>query len=86
MKSRIIWFLVLALVQVARAQEDSLIYAIGKITNHSTKELITARITYQSEPYRNIVGAVNGSEFSIPLYGNMKYSITVEAPGFAVAK
>jgi outer membrane protein OmpA-like peptidoglycan-associated protein len=86
MKSRIVWFLVLALVQVARAQEDSLIYAIGKITHHSTKEPISARISYQSEPYRNIVGALNGSEFSIPLYGNTKYSITVEAPGFAVAK
>ena len=86
MKSRIVWILVLALVQVARAQEDSLIYAIGKITNHNTKELISARISYQSEPYRNIVGVVNGSEFYIPLYGNMKYSITVEAPGFAAAK
>lgn len=86
MKSRIVWILVLAFVQVARGQEDSLIYAIGKITNHSTKELVSARISYQSEPYRNIVGVMNGSEFSIPLYGNMKYSITVEAPGFAPSK
>lgn len=86
MKSRIVWILVLAAVQVARAQEDSLIYAVGKVTNHTTKELVDARISYQSEPYRNIVGVLNGSEFSFPLYGNTKYSITVEAPGFAPSK
>lgn len=65
---------------------DSLIYAVGKITNHSNKELVSAKISYQSLPYGNIVGVLSGSEFSIPLYGNEKYSITVEAPGFAPAK
>ncbi len=65
---------------------DSTIYAVGKITNHSNKELVTAKISYRSLPYGNIVGVLNGSEFSIPLYGNEKYSITVEAPGFAPSK
>lgn len=86
MKSLIVWILLLSVASVARAQEDSLIYATGKVTNHTTKELVIARISYQSEPYRNIVGVLNGSEFTIPLYGNMKYSITVEAPGFAPSK
>lgn len=66
--------------------QDSLIYAVGSISNHTTKEVVSAKISYQSLPYGNIVGVLNGSEFSIPLYGNEKYSITVEAPGFAPAK
>ena len=66
--------------------QDSLIYAVGKISNHSTKETVSAKISYQSLPFGNIVGVLNGSEFSIPLYGNEKYSITVEAPGYAPAK
>lgn len=70
----------------AGQEQDTLIYAIGKITNHATKEAITAKISYQSLPYGNIVGSLNGSEFSIPMYGNEKYSITVEAPGFAPSK
>lgn len=65
---------------------DSIIYAVGKITSHATKEMVTAKISYQSLPYGNIVGVMSGSEFSIPLYGNEKYSITVEAPGFAPSK
>jgi OOP family OmpA-OmpF porin len=66
--------------------QDSVIYAVGTISNHSTKEVVSAKISYQSLPYGNIVGVLNGAEFSIPLYGNEKYSITVEAPGFAPAK
>lgn len=66
--------------------QDSLIYAVGKVSNHNTKEMVSAKISYQSLPYGNIVGVLTGSEFSIPLYGNEKYSITVEAPGFAPAK
>ncbi len=65
---------------------DNTIYAVGTISNHATKELVSARISYQSLPFGNIVGVLNGSEFSIPLYGNEKYSVTVEAPGFAPAK
>jgi len=66
--------------------QDSIIYAVGTISNHNTKEIVSAKISYQSLPYGNIVGVLSGSEFSIPLYGNEKYSITVEAPGFAPAK
>lgn len=66
--------------------QDTLIYAVGKITNHSTKEMVIARISYESLPFGNIVGVMNGSEFSIPMYNREKYSITVEAPGFAPSK
>jgi OmpA-OmpF porin, OOP family len=68
------------------AQTDSLIYAEGKIINASTKEPITARIHYQSLPYGNKVGVLNNSSFSIPLFDGEKYSITVEAAGFAPVK
>ena len=67
-------------------QKDTLIYAVGKIFNHETKEPVSAKISYQSLPYGNIVGFLSGSSFSIPLYGNERYSITVEAPGFPPSK
>ena len=62
---------------------DTLIYAEGKIINAITKELITARITYESLPYGSKIGLLSGSSFSFPMYDNEKYSITVEANGFA---
>ncbi|MCX8491988.1 MAG: OmpA family protein [Cyclobacteriaceae bacterium] len=65
---------------------DTLIYAQGKIVSATTKEPIMARISYQSEPYANVVGSLNGSSFSFPLFEGDKYSITIEAPGFAPAK
>ncbi len=65
---------------------DTLVYAQGKILNATTKEPITAKISYQSEPYANVVGSLNGSSFSFPLFEGEKYSITIEAPGFAPAK
>lgn len=65
---------------------DTLVYAQGKILNATTKEPITAKISYQSEPYANVVGSLNGSAFSFPLFEGEKYSITIEAPGFAPAK
>ena len=67
-------------------QNDTLIYAVGKIFNQANKEPVSAKISYQSLPYGNIVGLLNGSSFSIPLYGNEKYSITIEASGFAPSK
>lgn len=79
--------LVVAYTLAARGQAaDSTIYAVGKITSHATKETVTAKISFQSLPYGNIVGVLTGSSFSIPLYGNEKYSITVEAPGFSPSK
>jgi OmpA-OmpF porin, OOP family len=65
---------------------DSLIYAEGKILNASTKEPVTARVTYQSLPYGNKIGTLNNSAYSFPLFDNEKYSITIEAPGFTPAK
>jgi OmpA-OmpF porin, OOP family len=65
---------------------DTLIYAEGNILNATTKEPVTARITYQSLPYGNKVGTLNTSKFSFPMFDNEKYSIIVEAPGFATAK
>jgi OmpA-OmpF porin, OOP family len=65
---------------------DTLIYAEGNIFNATTKEPITARVTYQSLPYGNKVGTLNTNKFSFPMFDNEKYSIIVEAPGFAPAK
>ncbi len=67
-------------------QNDSLIYAVGKIFNRETNEPIAAKISYQSLPYGNKVGMLSGSSFSFPLYDREKYSITVEAPGYSPAK
>jgi outer membrane protein OmpA-like peptidoglycan-associated protein len=65
---------------------DSLIYAEGKVINAATKELISARITYQSLPYGNKVGVINNNTYSFPMFDGEKYSIMVEAAGFAPAK
>lgn len=72
--------------QEADSQADSLIYAEGNIFNAATKEPVTARVTYQSLPYGNKVGTLNTNKFSFPMFDNEKYSIIVEAPGFATAK
>ena len=76
----------LSAFQSGAQQRDTVIYAVGKIFNHDTKEPVTAKISYQSLPYGNIVGLLTGNSFSIPMYGNERYSITVEAPGFAPSK
>lgn len=70
----------------ALAQTDSLIYAEGQVLNAQTKEPITARITYQSLPYGNRIGVINNSAFSFPMFDGEKYSIIVEASGYAPAK
>lgn len=70
----------------AAQQKDTLVYAVGKIFNHETKEPIDARISYESLPYGNKAGSLSGNSFSFPLYDHDKYSIIVEAPGFAPAK
>jgi OmpA-OmpF porin, OOP family len=77
----------LTLGYAAGAQSrDTLIYAEGRILNATTKELVAAHITYQSLPYGSKVGFLSGSSFSFPLYDNEKYSITVEANGYAPSK
>jgi OOP family OmpA-OmpF porin len=73
-------------VGVSAQATDSLVYAEGKVLNAATREPITARITYQSLPYGNKVGVINNSIFSFPMFDGEKYSITVEASGFAPAK
>lgn len=65
---------------------DSIVYAEGKILNAETKALVNAKITYQSLPYGNRVGIITDNTFSFPLFDGERYSITVEAPGFAPAK
>ena len=77
---------VLLSLQSAAQEKETLIYAEGKIFNHINKEAVSSKISYQSLPYGNIVGELTGTTYSIPLYGNEKYSITVEAPGFAPSK
>jgi OOP family OmpA-OmpF porin len=81
--------LLLALVSVAfsaSAQTDSLIVAEGKVMHATTKEPISARITYMSLPYGNKIGVINNSAYSFPMFDGEKYSITVEASGYAPAK
>lgn len=69
------------------AQEaDSLIYAKGRIIDANTRELITARIVYESLPYGNRIGVINNDTYSFPMFDREPYSITVEAPGFAPVK
>jgi outer membrane protein OmpA-like peptidoglycan-associated protein len=65
---------------------DTLFYAEGKITSAITREPITAKITYESLPYGSRVGFQSGSSFSFPLFDKEKYSVTIEAPGFAPSK
>lgn len=66
--------------------QDTLIYATGTIISATTKEPITAKISYQSLPYGSRIGFLNGSSFSFPMYDHDKYSITIEAPGYAPSK
>jgi outer membrane protein OmpA-like peptidoglycan-associated protein len=73
-------------VNIAFAQQDTVIYAAGKIINSKTKEPVQATIYYQSLPYGNKVGLIEGSEYRFALYDNEKYSIVVEAVGFSSAK
>jgi OOP family OmpA-OmpF porin len=65
---------------------DTLIYAQGKIINGITKAQVIAKISYESLPFGNMVGTATGSSFYFPLYYNERYSITVEATGFAPSK
>jgi OOP family OmpA-OmpF porin len=67
-------------------QADTLVYAEGRILNKTTREPVSASISYQSLPYGNIVGQLNGDSYRFPIYTKDRYEITVEAPGFAVAK
>lgn len=80
--------IVLFLIAFAtHAQEpDTTIWAEGRILNAETKELVQAKIIYQSLPYGSKVGSANGSAFSFPLLDGEKYSISVQAEGFEPVK
>jgi OmpA-OmpF porin, OOP family len=78
--------LMLIAFSLSAQDQDSLIYAVGKVLNAQTKEPLTARITYQSLPYGNKIGVINNSQYSFPMFDGEKYSIVVEASGFAPAK
>ena len=80
------FFSLSVLTMSAFAQVDTLIYAQGKIVSATTKEAVMARITYQSEPYGSKIGFLSGSVYNFPMFDNDRYSITVEAPGYAKAK
>jgi outer membrane protein OmpA-like peptidoglycan-associated protein len=73
-------------IGIAVGQTETTVYAKGKILNATTKEPVVALISYQSEPYANKVGDLSGSDYSIALYDNDKYSITVKATGFQTTK
>src|SRR5688572_4778764 len=67
-------------------QPDTLVYAEGKVINKTTGEPVSATISYQSLPYGSIVGHLTGSSYRFPFFSKDRYEITVEAPGFAVAR
>jgi outer membrane protein OmpA-like peptidoglycan-associated protein len=79
------WFVTGAISYGFAQNADTLIYVTGKITSAETQEPIEARISYQSLPYGSVVGTLSGSSFRFPLF-NEKYSITVEAAGYAPSK
>lgn len=79
-------FFALVISAACLAQEDTLVYATGKITAAASKEAVVARITYESLPYSSHVGMLNGSEYRFALFDREKYSIVVEAPGYTKAK
>ncbi|MDZ7648730.1 MAG: OmpA family protein [Cytophagales bacterium] len=85
---KVISFLILLIFcsQVNGQEIDTLIYAQGNIINGITKEPIVARISYQSLPYGSKVGIISGSTYVFPLFDNEKYSVIVEAAGFAPSK
>lgn len=72
--------------QVFSQANDTLIYAQGKIVNALTQEAIVGKISYQSLPYGNKVGTLSGSDYKFAMYDKEKYSIIVQAPGFAQVK
>jgi OmpA-OmpF porin, OOP family len=86
MKIISLFFLLLISLAGVGQENDTLIYAQGNIVNGLTKEPVFAKISYQSLPYGSKVGFLSGTTFVFPLFDNEKYSITVEAAGFAPSK
>jgi OmpA-OmpF porin, OOP family len=85
---KVLFLCVLSLICISGICQtvDTLIYAQGKIISGITKEPVNAKISYESLPYGSRVGIASGSSFLFPLYDKERYSITVEAAGFAPSK
>lgn len=80
-------FLLCSVVAMAQTDPaDTLIYAQGNITSATTKEPVTAKISYKSMPYGSKIGFLSGSSYNFALFDNDKYVLTVEAPGYAPSK
>jgi OmpA-OmpF porin, OOP family len=86
--TKVVFILFVSLITIGSFAQttDTLIYAQGKIINAATKEPVNAKISYQSVPYGNKMGFLAGNSFLFPLFDGEKYSLTVEAPGFAPSK
>jgi OmpA-OmpF porin, OOP family len=76
----------LSLSANAQLDQDTLIWAEGRVVDAETKEPVNARFMYQSLPYGSTVGAASGTTFSFPFLDGERYSITVTADGFEPAK
>lgn len=81
-----VWVIAAASASTFGQAADTLIYASGNITSAETKEPVTARISYQSLPYGSVVGTLSGTSYRFPMFDKERYSITVEAPGYAPSK
>ncbi len=86
MKKLIFQVFFLAMFLNSFSQGDTLVYAEGNIISLATKAAVVAKISYRSEPYGSMAGFLSGSSFSFPLFDKHKYSIVVEAPGYAPSK
>lgn len=88
MKKKVLFFWIMTgLITGGYSQPlDTLIYATGKIISAETKEPVDAKISYQSLPYGGVVGSLRGNTYRFPLFDKERYSITVEAPGYAPSK
>lgn len=86
--NKILIILVLVFISFnAQSQSlDTVVTARGRILNAATKQPLTAKIEYESLPYGNIVGVINNSIYSFPMFEKARYSITVHAQGFTPAK
>lgn len=71
---------------VAQTEEANLVWAEGKIIHAVTKQPIEAKIIYQSLPYGNRVGSLEGTNYSFPFLDGEKYAIMVQAEGFEPVK
>src|SRR5258707_2469424 len=67
-------------------ENDTIIYAQGNIISAATKEPVVSKISYMSLPYGSKAGFLSGSSFNFPLFDKEKYSLTIEAPGYAPSK